>query len=115
MRRHLATLTALTALGLIAGCETSSTQFTPTSEAENTAGVSVLYDYPAAPYKKVGLIDLDYYRPGWRAPTVTDAMPRLREGARNVGGNAFIIRGQRPGQVESRSIIVSNVVRAAWP
>jgi hypothetical protein len=95
---------------LLTGCAT--TQFTPVSEAEDAAGVSVLYDYPSEPYRKIGLLDLDYYRPGMRAPSVTDALPRLRAKCKEVGGNAFIVRGQRPGQVASRSIIVSIEVLA---
>ena len=98
---------------LLAGCAT--TQFTPVGEAENPSGISVLYDYPTESYRKIGLIDLDYYRPGFRAPTVTDALPKLKAKTREVGGNAFIVRGQRPGQVASRSIIVSvEVLAVEW-
>jgi len=107
-------LIAVAVLALLAGCVT--TQFTPIAEAETESGVSVLYDYPAAPYRKLGLIDLDYYKPGWRAPTITDAFPKLKTKVREVGGNAFIVRGQRPGQVQSRSIIVSaEVLTVQWP
>lgn len=101
-------------LTILSGCATS--QFTTMDEAVNPNGVSVLYDYPSQPYTKIGLVDLDYYRPGWRAPTVTDALPRLTAKAQEVGGNAFIVRGQRPGQVASRSIIVSiEVLSIDWP
>lgn len=98
---------------LLTTCATS--QFTPVEQTQNATGVSVLYDYPIQPHQVIGLVDLDYYRPGWRAPTVTDALPRLRAKAREVGGNAFIVRGQRPGQVASRSIIVSiEVIAVDW-
>jgi uncharacterized lipoprotein YajG len=95
----------LVSVMLIGGCATA--QFTPNAEAENANGISVLYDYPTDPYRKIGLVDLDYYRPGFRAPTATDALPKLKAKIREVGGNAFIVRGQRSGQVASRSIIVS--------
>jgi Mrp family chromosome partitioning ATPase len=110
MVRSVKRIVAVASLVLMTGCAT--TQFTPDSAAKGTDGVSVLYDYPSAPYRKIGLIDMDYYRPGLRAPTVTDAMPRLRARTREVGGNAFIVRGQRPGQIASRSIIVSVEVLA---
>lgn len=100
-------------MGTITGCVT--TQYTPISEAEDPSGISVLYDYPSQQYRKLGLIDLNYYRPGWSAPTVTDSIPKLKAKTREVGGNAFVIRGQRPGQIVSRSIIVSiEVLAVDW-
>lgn len=67
----------------------------------------MLFEYPKGEYTNIGLIDVGYYRPGWTAPTLTDALPKVREQVQALGGNAFIIRGQRPGQVAARSIIVS--------
>lgn len=67
----------------------------------------MLFEYPKGQYTNLGLIDVGYYLPGWTAPTLNDALPKVREQVHALGGNAFIIRGQRPGQVASRSIIVS--------
>jgi hypothetical protein len=86
----------------LAGCVT--TTFTPGVQG---GGGDVLFEYPKGQYTNLGLVDVGYYRPGWTAPTLTDALPKVREQVHALGGNAFIIRGQRPGQVASRSIIVS--------
>jgi hypothetical protein len=67
----------------------------------------MLFEYPKGQYANLGLVDVGYYRPGWDAPTLNDALPKVREQVYALGGNAFIIRGQRPGQVASRSIIIS--------
>lgn len=88
----------------LAGCVTS--QFTPAA-APQPGGVAVLFEYPHSDFEKLGVVDVGYYRPGWTAPTLTDAMPKVEDKARQLGGNAVIIRGQRPGQVAARSIIVS--------
>lgn len=82
----------------LAGCVT--VQRVPTSEGD------VLFEYPRGPYTNLGLIDVDYYRPGFSAPTLTDAIPKVREQAHAMGGNAFIIRNHYVGEW-NRSIIVS--------
>lgn len=66
----------------------------------------VLFQYPAGAYTNLGLIDVDYYRPGFSAPTLTDAIPKVRDQVHAMGGNAFIIRNHYVGEW-NRSIIVS--------
>jgi hypothetical protein len=101
-----AVLVSLLLSSLLAGCVTS--HFVPNRGADQiVGGVQVLFEYPKTEYTDLGLLDVGYYRPGWTAPALNDAMPKVSEQVRAAGGNAVIIRGERPGQVASRSIIVS--------
>jgi hypothetical protein len=61
------------------------------------------------------VIDFDYYQPGWREPSVTDALPQLKAKVRSVGGNALIIRNQRVGRFNNRFITISaEVLDVDW-
>ena len=87
------------------GCSTM--QYTVNPQVGDPSGVQVLYTYPNSNFKSLGIIDFDYYQPGFREPTVTDALPELKEKVREAGGNALIIRNQRIGQFNSRFITIS--------
>lgn len=95
---RLIALAASAVLFSLAGCVTT-THVQP-------AGGDVLYEYPKGRYTSLGLIDVDYYRPGLTAPTLTEAMPKVRKEALAMGGNAFIVRNHETGEW-ARSIIVS--------
>ena len=82
-------------------------QYTPNPISSSSSGVSVLYEYPPEEYRNLGVIDFDYYRPGLREPTVTDALPKLKQKVREAGGNALIVRNQKVGQNNSRYITIS--------
>jgi hypothetical protein len=43
--------------------------------------VKVLFADPGEPYEVLGFINWDYYQPGWRAPSITDILPRLQQKA----------------------------------
>lgn len=90
-------------------------QYTPNPQSQASGGVRVLYDYPHAQYKNLGIIDFDYYRPGFREPTVIDALPSLKAKVLSVGGNALIVRNQRIGQNNNRYISISaEVLNVDW-
>ncbi|MFA5170404.1 MAG: hypothetical protein WC426_02480 [Sulfuriferula sp.] len=91
-------------------------QYTANPQSQNNSGVSVLYAYPpTATFKSLGLIDFDYYQPGFREPTVTDALPKLKEKVSEVGGNALIVRNQRMNRYNARYITISaEVLRIDW-
>ena len=96
-----------------AGCSTM--QYTANPQGASATGVRVLYAYPHAKFKSLGVIDFDFYQPGWRDPTVTDALPKLKAKVSEVGGNALIIRNQRLGQYNSRFITISaEVLQVEW-
>ena len=96
----------------LGGCSTM--QYTANPQGEES-GVRVLYEYPKAPYKNLGVIDFDFYQPGWREPTVTDALPKLKAKVSSVGGNALIVRNQRVGRGNTRFITVSaEVLNVEW-
>lgn len=90
-------------------------QYTPNPRAASDGGVRVLYGYPHASYTNLGIIDFDYYHPGFREPTVTDALPALKAKVRSVGGNAPIVRNQRIGSHNNRHIsIPAEVLNVDW-
>jgi hypothetical protein len=89
----------------LASCSTM--QYTANPQDGTSSGVQVLYDYPGVPFKNLGVVDLDYYQPGFREPTVTDALPKLKAKVLEVGGNALIIRNQRIGRNNNRFISIS--------
>ena len=90
-------------------------QYTPNPQSASDAGVRVLYDYPHAAYKDLGILDFDYYHPGFREPTVTDALPALKAKVQSVGGNALIVRNQRIGSQNNRFISISaEVLNVDW-
>ena len=91
--------------GVVSGCSTM--QYTPNPQAGDSAGVQVLYAYPSTPFKNLGVVDYDYYQPGFREPTVTDALPQLKAKVRAAGGNALIVRNQRIGTHNNRYISIS--------
>ncbi len=97
---------------LLMACSTM--QYTPNSQS-GTDGVRVLYDYPKAKYRNLGVIDFDYYQPGFREPTVSDALPKLKDKVSSVGGNALIVRNQKIGRNNNRFITVSaEVLNVDW-
>jgi hypothetical protein len=85
----------------------STMQYTPNQAGGGYDGVDVLYEYPSTKFKSLGVIDFDFYQPGWREPTVTDALPELKQKVRENGGNALIVRDQRIGRHNSRYITIS--------
>lgn len=97
----------LAAVLAASGCTTM--QYTANAPAGAVDdGVRVLYQYPdGEKYQNLGLIDFEFYKPGWREPTVTDALPELKAKVRSVGGNALIVRNQRVGHLNNRSMTIS--------
>jgi hypothetical protein len=77
-------------------------------DLQRAAGdVQVLFEYPKdGRYANLGLIDVDYYRPGFTVPSLTEAMPKVVDQVHAMGGNAVIVRNHYAGQF-ARSIIVS--------
>ncbi len=103
----------LLAVLAVTGCSTM--QYTSNPQGSTDAGVRVLYDYPAARFKNLGVVDFDFYQPGWREPTVTDALPKLKAKVTEVGGNALIVRNQRIGRNNNRFISISaEVLLVDW-
>lgn len=92
------------ALGL-SGC--ASVEYKPATGPTVQSGVRVMYEYPQdGDFKSLGTIEASVYQPGWRAPTVSDVMPKLTEKAAAAGGNALIVRSHQVGQFD-RSIRVT--------
>lgn len=82
-------------------------QFTPNPALGGSSGVQVLYEYPRNNFRSLGVIDFEYYQPGFREPTVTDALPTLKAKVQDAGGNALIVRNQRIGRFNARFITIS--------
>lgn len=85
----------------------STMNYTAAQPQSSEPGVRVIYEYPQeAKFKSLGTINVDHYQPGWRAPTVSDVLPKLKDKAASVGGNALIVRSHQVGQF-GRTIQVS--------
>ena len=99
---------AISVMLVLWGTACSTMQYTPNPRpGSHGGGVQVLYDYPKAEFDNLGVINFDYYRPGFREPTVSDALPNLKAKVSSVGGNALIIRDQRIGRQNNRFIQIS--------
>ncbi len=90
---------------LLAGC--SSSQVVPTRNSApgtRSGQIDVLYSTPQRPYLTVGAVSATRYKPGWTDPTVTDALPELREAAAKVDADAVIVGSSRSNN--DRHIVV---------
>lgn len=93
----------------------STVQYTPNAPQSNEAGVRVLYEYPQeAKFKSLRTIDVNHYRPGWRAPTVSDVLPELKAKAASAGGNALIVRSHQVSQFDRSISISAEVLSVEW-
>ena len=54
--------------------------------------IQILYAEPRRDYHSLGTFSVRKYKPGWSDPTVTDALPELRQSASQLGADAVIIR-----------------------
>ena len=74
--------------------------------------IQVLFDNPKTPYKTLGFVDYDFYHPGWASPTISEALPSLKEKVHKVGGDAVIVRSTTAGLGLERNLrIVGDVIR----
>ena len=103
----------LVAMFTLSAC--STVQYTPNAQQSNEPGVRVLYEYPQEEkFKSLGVIDVNHYRPGWRAPTVSDVLPELKAKAASAGGNALIVRSHQVGQFDRNISISAEVLLVEW-
>ena len=106
------------ALGLviIVGCGTSL-QYVRNStisyaSRRTPSEVKIFYSEPKLQYESLGIINWDYYQPGWRAPSITDILPQLRKKVSEEGGDAIIIRKQEIPPLTERNLrVIAEVIR----
>ena len=90
-------------------------QYTPNRQSASDGGVRVLFRYPHASYTSLGIFDFDYYYPpGFREPSVTDALPSLKARVLSGGGNALIVRDQRMCSINRCISISAESLRVDW-
>jgi hypothetical protein len=93
----------------------STVEYRPNPSQLSDSGIRVLYEYPQdAKFKSLGTVDAYVYRPGLRAPTVADVMPKLKDKAASAGGNALIVRSHQVGQFERSISVTAEVLRVEW-
>lgn len=97
-------------------CACSTVEYTPNSQQPaQTRGVRVLFEYPQdAKFKSLGTVDAYLYKPGWKAPTYVDVLPKLKEKAASVGGNALIVRSHQVGQMDRSINVTAEVLTVTW-
>jgi hypothetical protein len=66
-------------------------------QASASSKVDVLYSVPQRAYTSIGTVSAKRYKPGWSDPTVSDAIPQLREAAAQIGADAVIVRSTISG------------------
>ena len=54
--------------------------------------IQILYSEPRRDFESLGTFSVRKYKPGFSDPTVSDAIPELREAAGRLGADAVIIR-----------------------
>lgn len=101
MRYFILSLT-LGSLFLLGGCtsvQTHSYGMAPVVNASGSPGqqkaygsIQILYSEPRRDFDSIGTFSVRKYKPGFSDPTVTDALPELRQAAGNLGADAVIIR-----------------------
>lgn len=81
--------------------------------ASSPGDVRVLYEYPRdVQYENLGVVDVEHYRAGFREPKLEDALPKLKERAAAIGGNAVIVRSQKVDNLTSRKLsLTAEVLR----
>lgn len=110
-------VTVFVLLFFIAGCG-SSLQYTKRAndnfeQRASASEIEMLYETPDQEHQTLGTINWDYYEPGMSAPDLSDAAPDLRQKAAIEGGDALIIRQQRPSPGENERVlrITAEVIR----
>lgn len=93
---------ALGSVFLLGGCtsvQTHSYGMAPVVNASGSPGqqkaygsIQILYSEPRRDFDSIGTFSVRKYKPGFSDPTVTDALPELRQAAGNLGADAVIIR-----------------------
>ena len=109
---------AVLAVCILGGCSTTQVMPTANSNPGTRSGtVDVLYSAPQRPYVSVGIVSAKRYKPGWTDPTISDAIPQLRDAGAQVGADAVIVRGSRSNNdrhvvVEGEAIRYTDVATA---
>lgn len=92
-------LVIVLALAALAACSTTQIYDNRPAGMATTAPangvVQVLYSYPTRPYEVIGVVSAKRYKPGWTDPTVSDAIPQLREAGMKLGADAVVVRSSR--------------------
>ncbi len=53
--------------------------------------VQVFFNPPQTKYTSIGIFTWNYYQPGWHEPDITEAVPKIKQKASDVGADATII------------------------
>lgn len=92
-------LVTILAFAMLASCSTTQIYDNRPAGMPSTAPASgvvqVLYSYPTRPYEVIGIVSAKRYKPGWTDPTVSDAIPQLREAGLKLGADAIVVRSSR--------------------
>lgn len=89
----------------------SSVEYRPNAGPTVQSDVRVLYEYPQdGKFKSLGTIEANFYKPGWKSPTVNDVMPQLTAKVAAAGGNALIVRSHQVGQFDRNISVTAEVL-----
>ena len=98
----------------LAGCSTTQVYSNLPPGApppvNQTGAVQVFYSNPSRPYEVVGVISANRYKPGWTDPTVSDAIPQLRQAAAQLGAHAIVVRSSRSNN-DRHTVVEAEAIR----
>jgi hypothetical protein len=114
MRKRLVPL--LLGLAVLAGCAAGMQyrQTGPTYPPRGSTAEIALFDRvePPQPYERLGEINWEYHRRKFTQPRLIEILPELKEKAREVGGDALVVRKlEEPANPEGTLKLVADVVR----
>lgn len=98
---------------LLSGCATTFDVKEVAPYEASSTNVLKLSDYPAnRDYKTLTTIEVTAYRAGLSQPTADDVWEEVSKAVSSKGGNACLLRGQRPDDLWARRIYVTCEVLA---
>lgn len=99
---------AFAVAALCAGCSSTFAVREVSSSSITADNVLKLTDYPAnRSYRQLVTIEIEAYRAGLSQPTADDVWGEVSKAVTAKGGNACLLRGQKPDDLWARRVWVT--------
>lgn len=96
----------------IAGCSTTQVYQNPGATfAPTTADrVAVFYSAPQRAHEVLGVVSATRWKPGFTDPSVSDALPQLRQAAAQLGADGVVVRASRSNN-DRHTVVEAEAIR----
>jgi len=103
---------AILMIAVLSACSTTQVYQNPgATYAPTGAGqVAVFYSQPSQAYDVLGVVSATRWKPGFTDPSVSDALPQLREAAARLGADAVIVRASRSNN-DRHTVVEGEAIR----